>query len=1167
MAAVLLRRGPGLCVRCIHRELCRVVWRPQAALFSSKPSDRKPPRKTHIKKAKPQPALDVNKLLEQLFSQKRPDTAPPAGKARPAQASSMSTKPRASSSSSSVKVPTSSVPPAASSLPKENIAPVSTESESASPTKPKTSFSSETPQQSSQVFTADAVSNVTVATTTNSSTTPAPVAPPKCQTSAETVESKAAAEPALSSSSTYMIKTNVETSSSAAVAIEPIIETAIESPVEASPGPDPINPTVDAAAEEVQTKSIDSGAVDASQTTTVKPLIETAIESPVEASPPTVEAQETSTAVVDGPVEPIVDAAAEEVHTKSIDSGVVATVEPLIETTIEPSVEASISALETAEAQVEALAEEVRTKNKDIGEINLLHTANEEPLIETAVEASVESNTSALGMLESRAAVPESTIKPTIDTEADTAAQTLQPSSTDSAPVNLSTKEEPLIETTVEASVETSRSPLESRAAVAEAVEITVDSSAKEVRTSNSTDSRAIDFTQTSKAQPIIEITVESQVDTKPPPVEALETRAAAVVGGPVEPIVDAAAEEVHTKSIDSGGIDFTQTAKVEPLIETTIEPSVETSTTDLEIPESRAAVAGQAVETTVDAPGNEVRTNSTDSGVIDFTQTAKVEPLIETTVESSVEAMRSTLAAVSESIVEEVNTKSIESEVIDFTQTAKLESLTETTIESRAAVAEGPVEPKVETGVEESLSHAALIQTVQESAALPLINEVESTVESSSGNVVVEVAEEMNLEAVTLNLAKVLVKSLKTDELLLAKSDLDEKAEKRLQELLVQTGVGAELKAATETENSTETLTEILSKWETLSEDLHELEGETGMLVKEILCHVPAVLSETSTSVEKSSKEDEAMTLESITLADVQTEVRSLECEALQETRDALQNKADGLAKEEKMEVKMEKEDVADLEGTIEAEMLALDSISEATDALEAEASVFLESMFGSEQGLTQPLGALLIERKEGETIVQEAEKESKEQDGSVLEAMSLESVTLAEIEASFGTLESESLNETSAYFEEEAEILAGEKTVAVEDGVAFEEMTEALTVESWSLPEADDLSEALQTDELMEELLFSIPGHAEESRTGQEVVRENNLDDLDPVQRLFLEKIREYDNMSRLSGEPVEMDPDYEKSLSEETAKLQRLYGGGDLSSFPQFTFTEPTMDQDSK
>ena len=36
------------------------------------------------------------------------------------------------------------------------------------------------------------------------------------------------------------------------------------------------------------------------------------------------------------------------------------------------------------------------------------------------------------------------------------------------------------------------------------------------------------------------------------------------------------------------------------------------------------------------------------------------------------------------------------------------------------------------------------------------------------------------------------------------------------------------------------------------------------------------------------------------------------------------------------------------------------------------------------------------------------------------------------------------------------------------------------------------------------------------------------------------------------------MEEESDYERHLSEETAKLQRLYGGGDLSSFPQFTFT---------
>lgn len=31
-----------------------------------------------------------------------------------------------------------------------------------------------------------------------------------------------------------------------------------------------------------------------------------------------------------------------------------------------------------------------------------------------------------------------------------------------------------------------------------------------------------------------------------------------------------------------------------------------------------------------------------------------------------------------------------------------------------------------------------------------------------------------------------------------------------------------------------------------------------------------------------------------------------------------------------------------------------------------------------------------------------------------------------------------------------------------------------------------------------------------------------------------------------------------DYQKNLSEEVSKLQRLYGGGDLNKFPDFKFT---------
>ncbi|GAA6231955.1 uncharacterized protein LOC108872943 [Lates japonicus] len=458
---------------------------------------------------------------------------------------------------------------------------------------------------------------------------------------------------------------------------------------------------------------------------------------------------------------------------------------------------------------------------------------------------------------------------------------------------------------------------------------------------------------------------------------------------------------------------------------------------------------------------------------------------------------------------------------------------------------------------------------------------------------------------------------------------------------------MGADHKASPEAENSSEDeseiLTKVLSKWESLPEDLQELEGETDTLVKELLCHVPAVLFKSPSTIKASSASDqpvgangeslqmqekaneEDMTLESVTLAEVKAQFGSLETEVLQETSDALEKEADVLAKEEKIEVETAIEDAV-FEDTTEAEILTLDSISEATDAIEAETSVILEAILGSEQGLRQPPDTLPLKLvPQSEKICQEAEKESGEQDENVLEAMSLEAVTLAEIEASLGTLENEPLSETTAYLENEAEILAGERRMEVEEGTVSEETNEALDVESLSLPEADGLFEDLQTDALMEELLFTIPGHVAgvtEAQISQEGVGTSNLDapvvmgsaavdtaavetddfpaslapkevllgqemveegeqtetlgtedgagthtDLDPVQRLFLEKIREYDNMRSMSGGPVGLEPDYERHLSEETAKLQRLYGGGDLSSFPQFTFTEPKMDEDTK
>ncbi|XP_051558080.1 ATP synthase-coupling factor 6, mitochondrial-like [Myxocyprinus asiaticus] len=72
------------------------------------------------------------------------------------------------------------------------------------------------------------------------------------------------------------------------------------------------------------------------------------------------------------------------------------------------------------------------------------------------------------------------------------------------------------------------------------------------------------------------------------------------------------------------------------------------------------------------------------------------------------------------------------------------------------------------------------------------------------------------------------------------------------------------------------------------------------------------------------------------------------------------------------------------------------------------------------------------------------------------------------------------------------------------------------------------------------------------------------NKAKDLDPVQKLFLDKIREYNTKSKSAGGVVNAGPDYQKNLTEEMSKLQRLYGGGDLTQFPQFKFPEPKLEE---
>ncbi|KAL7882088.1 hypothetical protein AOLI_G00089370 [Acnodon oligacanthus] len=74
----------------------------------------------------------------------------------------------------------------------------------------------------------------------------------------------------------------------------------------------------------------------------------------------------------------------------------------------------------------------------------------------------------------------------------------------------------------------------------------------------------------------------------------------------------------------------------------------------------------------------------------------------------------------------------------------------------------------------------------------------------------------------------------------------------------------------------------------------------------------------------------------------------------------------------------------------------------------------------------------------------------------------------------------------------------------------------------------------------------------------------KKSNKAGLDPIQKLFVEAIRDYSSRSMSTGGLVDAGPEYQKALAEEIAKLQRLYGGGDLTSFPEFNFPEPKLDE---
>ncbi|XP_006003449.1 ATP synthase-coupling factor 6, mitochondrial [Latimeria chalumnae] len=77
------------------------------------------------------------------------------------------------------------------------------------------------------------------------------------------------------------------------------------------------------------------------------------------------------------------------------------------------------------------------------------------------------------------------------------------------------------------------------------------------------------------------------------------------------------------------------------------------------------------------------------------------------------------------------------------------------------------------------------------------------------------------------------------------------------------------------------------------------------------------------------------------------------------------------------------------------------------------------------------------------------------------------------------------------------------------------------------------------------------------------------NKTKELDPVQKLFVDKIREYATKGKQTGGLVDAGPEFEKDMNEEVTKLQRWFGasGEELIKFPDFKFEELKLEDSAK
>ncbi|KAM9038838.1 ATP synthase-coupling factor 6, mitochondrial [Sarcophilus harrisii] len=71
----------------------------------------------------------------------------------------------------------------------------------------------------------------------------------------------------------------------------------------------------------------------------------------------------------------------------------------------------------------------------------------------------------------------------------------------------------------------------------------------------------------------------------------------------------------------------------------------------------------------------------------------------------------------------------------------------------------------------------------------------------------------------------------------------------------------------------------------------------------------------------------------------------------------------------------------------------------------------------------------------------------------------------------------------------------------------------------------------------------------------------------ELDPVQKLFVDKIREYKSKRQAAGGPVDIGPEYQQDLDRELFKLKQMYGKADMNTFPTFKFEDPKFEEAPK